>query len=219
MNTETEVLVRAVTEQVLAALKKENKLPDVQNEGKPKCLVLGELNKVPETLQRDVVLLDVKDYEKHQNILRYNRVLITQIGLVDLADIAVGRPGSPLTCAISRALLQGVEVMMLENAPQHRAYAGQGSTMFYRVLEGHVNTLQTFGVKLIQSSSAILVSPADPNETKAVRRELEGVRLITEELALSLAREVQELVLPAGTILTPAAADVLKAAKVKLIRR
>lgn len=219
MYATTEELVRAVAEQVLATLKQENKLPDVGNEGKYRYLVLGDLNKVPETLQRDAVLLDVKDYENHKNILRYNKVIITEISLVDLADTAVGRPGSSVTCAISRALLQGVEVLMLENAPQHRVYAGQGSTMFYRVLEGHVNTLQTFGVKLVQSNSAILVAPGDPNEGKAARRELTEVRLVTEEMAVKLAGEVRELVVSPKTILTPAAMDVLKEAHVKLIRR
>lgn len=219
MYTVTEELVREVTQQVLTALKQEHKLPDAGNEGKPRCLVLGDLDQVPEALHRDVVLLDVKDYEENKNILRYSRVLITQISLVDLADIAIGRPGSLATCAISRALLQGVEVLMLENAPQHRSYAGQGSTMYYRVLEGHVNTLQTFGVKLIQSSSALLVSPSDPNGGKQMRRELAEVRLITEEMAVKLAVEVRELVIPSKTILTPAAIDILKEAHVNLIRR
>jgi len=218
MHDSMEELVRLVTERVMEALNSENKLSEAQNEGKKKCLVLGGMENIPETLVQDRILLDVKDYETIQNILRYSRVLITKLTLRQLADIAAGRPGDSLSCAVCQALLQGVEVLMLEGAAPHRAHAGKGSTAFYRMLEGYMNTLQVFGVKLIGKESALNYAP-EKKQGEPVRCEVTGTKLITEEIALRLAKKAQEIVVPSGTLLTPAAMDVLKEARITIIRR
>lgn len=219
MDQSMEEIVRAVTEQVLAALKQETTLQDARNEGKDKCLVLGDQKDIPESLARDMVLLPREDYETNQNILRYKRVIITKLSLTELADIAAGRPTNSLICAVCQALLQGVEVMLLEDGLPHRAYAGRGSTAFYRMLEGYVNTLQVFGIKLLQEGSAQLAPRTEGTERSLVRRELKNTRLVTEEMAVKIAKDVQELVLPAGTLITPAAIDVFKQAHITLTRR
>lgn len=211
-------LVRLVTEQVLAALNQESKLEDARNEGKKKCLVLGKQEDIPEALKQDMILLDVKDYETIQNILRYDRVVITKLTLRQLADIAMGRPGDSLCCAVCQALLQGVDVLMLDSAAPHRQHAGKGSTAFYRMLEGYMNTLQVFGIKLIGMDSVLMNAP-EKKQGEPVRCEVNGTKLITEEIAERLAKKAQEVVVPAGTLITPAAMDVLKEARVKLIRR
>jgi len=213
-----EELVRLVTEQVLAALNHENKLENARNEGKKKCLALGKIEDIPEALRQDMILLDVKDYETIQNILRYDRVVITKLTLRQLADIAMGRPGDSLSCAVCQALLQGVDVMMLDSAAPHRQHAGKGSTAFYKMLEGYMNTLQVFGIKLISSDSVLMNAP-EKKPGEPVRCEVTGTKLITEEIAERLAGKAQEVVVPAGTLITPAAMDVLKEARVKLIRR
>ena len=113
MHENMEEIVRLVTERVVAALNSEGRLSDARNEGKKKCLVLGKTEKqIPEALTQNMVVLDVKDYEDVQNILRYNRVIIAKLTLRQLADIAAGRPGDALSCAVCQALLQGVEVLM-----------------------------------------------------------------------------------------------------------
>lgn len=221
MHDSMEELVRIVTERVVAALNNESKLSQAQTEGKKKCLVLGDMEhraQIPEALVQDLVVLDVSDYETIQNILRYSRVIITDLTLRQLADIAAGRPGDPLSCAVCQALLQGVEVLMLESAAPHRAHAGKGSIAFYRMLEGYMNSLQVFGIKLIGKESALTYA-AEKKPAEPVRCEVNGVKLITEETALRLAKKAQEIVVPAGVIITPAAADVLKEARITIIRR
>jgi len=218
MHDSMEELVRLVTDRVLAALNNENNLADARTEGKKKCLVLGGMENIPETLVQDMLLLDVKDYETVQNILRYNRVVITKLTLRQLADIAAGRPGDPLSCAVCQALLQGVDVLMLENAAPHRAYAGKGSTAFYRMLEDYMNTLQIFGIKLVGKDSALAYGP-EKKKGEPVRCEVSGTKLITEEMAERLAKKAQEIVVPVSTLITPAAMDVLKEARITLIRR
>ena len=218
MHISTEELVRLVTEQVMAALNHEDKLAQAQNEGKKKCLVLGGMDNIPETLVQDMLLLDVKDYETVQNILRYDRLLITRLTLRQLADIAAGRPGDSLSCAVCQALLQGVDVLMLETAAPHRAHAGKGSTAFYRMLEGYMNTLQVFGIKIIGNESPLNYTP-EKKQGEPVRCEVSSTKLITEETALRLSKKAQEIVVPAGTLITPAAMDVLKEARITIIRR
>lgn len=218
MHESMDELVRLVTERVMAALNTENKLAEAQNEGKKKCLVLGGMEDIPETLKQDMILFDVTDYETVQNILRYSRVIITKLTLRQLADIAAGRPGDSLCCAVCQALLQGVDVVMLETAAPHRAHAGKGSTAFYRMLEGYMNSLQVFGIKLIGKESALNYTP-EKKQGEPVRCEVNGTKLITEEMAERLAKKAQEIVVPVSTIITPAAADVLKEARITIIRR
>ena len=218
MRDSMDELIRLVTEQVLAAINNENKLEEARNEGKKKMLVLGEAEHIPEALKQGMILLDVKDYENVQNILRYDRVLITKLTMRQLADIAMGRPGDSLSCAVCQALLQGVDILMLDSAAPHREHAGKGSIAFYRMLEGYMNTLQVFGIKLIGMDSPMM-NTAEKKQGEPVRCEVTGTKLITEEIADRLAKKAQEIVVPAGTLITPAAMDVLKEAHVKLIRR
>ena len=218
MQESMEEIVRLVTEQVLAALQHVHHIDDDKNEGKKRCLVLGDGENVPEALRQDMILLDVKDYENIQNIKRYSRVLITKLTMPQLADIALGRPGDATACAVCQALLHGVEVLMLENAASHRAYAGMGSNAFYRMLEGYLNTLQVFGIKLVTSESPQLKMTGKLNK-KPVRYEVTDMKLITENAAEQLVKNAQELVIPVDTLITPAAMDVFKETHVELIRR
>lgn len=218
MHENMDELVRLITDRVLAAMNGTGGINEASVEGKKKCLVLGGDPNIPEAFVQDMVLLDEKDYEAVQNILRYDRVIITRMTLRQLADIAMGRPGDSLSCAVCQALLQGVDVLMLETAASHRAHAGKGSTAFYRMLEGYMNTLQVFGIKMANRDSALAYAP-EKKQGEPVRCEVSDARLITEEIALRLAQKAQEIVVPAGVIITPAAMDVLKEARVTIIRR
>ena len=218
MHENMDELVRLITDRVLAAMNGAGLPDDARTEGKKNGLVLGGDPNIPEAFVQDMVLLDEKDYETLQNILRYDRVIITRLSLRQLADIAAGRPGDSLSCAVCQALLQGVEVVMLDSAAPHRAYAGKGSTAFYRMLEGYLNSLQVFGVKMITAESPLCYA-AEKKQGEPVRCEVNDAKLITEEIALRLAQKAQEIVVPAGVIITPAAMDVLKEARVTIIRR
>ena len=113
---EMEQIVEQVTRQVLSALG-QGKSPDAQTEGLPKVLVVGGAGQdVPECYRRDVVLLDIEDYRTNRNILRYDRVLIAHLNITQLADIAQGRIGDEVSCAVVHALLNGIETLLLEDA-------------------------------------------------------------------------------------------------------
>lgn len=220
MDQSMEAIIQAVTTQVLAALDQENKLPGRRSEEKNRCLVLGDSDHIPQALRRDAVLLGLEDYQTHQTITNYARVLITQLDFADLADIALGRGGTPAARAVCCALLQGTEVLLLECALPHRAFAGRGSPALYQLLERYVNTLQAFGVKLLGGGDATPALRGGVPEPKVpVRREVRDVCLITEALAQALAKDAQELDIPAGTLITPAAMDIFQASHTTLIRR
>ena len=51
-------LVRLITERVVATLSNASNITDARNEGKKKCLVLGDMDNIPEALVQDMILLD-----------------------------------------------------------------------------------------------------------------------------------------------------------------
>ena len=165
---EMEQIVEQVTRQVLSALG-QGKSPDAQTEGLPKVLVVGGAGQdVPECYRRDVVLLDIEDYRTNRNILRYDRVLIAHLNITQLADIAQGRIGDEVSCAVVHALLNGIETLLLEDALAFRKFSGKGSTALYQLLEGYAQTLQVFGVKPAARKAPLpepeAAKPAEPGE-------------------------------------------------------
>lgn len=212
-----EQIVAAVTRQVLAALGSRQE-ENMSCEGKLRCLVVGEMSDVPEKLRVGAVLEGMEAYESCANILRYQKVIITRLELVQLADIAQGRPADAVSCAVVQALLNGVEVILLETAPVHRRYAGKSSTGLYGLLEGYVRTIQGFGVKLLTQDRMVekAAPPAKPPKFQApAPTPVQGSAkpnpqcLITESAALAMAAVADGTVrLERGTILTPSARDV-----------
>lgn len=220
-------LVEAVTKQVLTALQSEAQVT-AANEGKEKLLVIGDPSRLPEHLVKNAVVCPLEDYKKAKNILRYQRVIIETLTLSQLADIAMGRDADAGSCAVTQALLNGVDVWMLETALPHRKCAGKGSSSFYQMLEGYVRTLQVFGIKLLGEDKLCLPveRPAVPPKfqapsapvPKGTARPNEGC-LITEELATKMLDQVQDaILLPAGAILTPSARDVFTRARIEIRR-
>ena len=221
---EMEQIVEQVTRQVLSALG-QGKSPDAQTEGLPKVLVVGGAGQdVPECYRRDVVLLDIEDYRTNRNILRYDRVLIAHLNITQLADIAQGRIGDEVSCAVVHALLNGIETLLLEDALAFRKFSGKGSTALYQLLEGYAQTLQVFGVKPAARKAPLpepeAAKPAKyappPVQTPRGSAVPNASRLITEAEAMALVRQGTDIFLPAGAIITPAAKDVFAQARVKL---
>lgn len=222
---EMQQIVELVARQVMAAMGTGE--TDACAEGKEKLLVLAKPGvTVPEELTRDAVVFDLADYEKNRNILRYDRVVIASLGMTQLVDIAQARISDPVTCAVLNALLNGIDVVMLESALEYKKFAGKGSAALYGTLESYARTLGVFGVKLIcEKQPAPVVKEAKPPRFEAPPVEVpKGTaepsvgRLVTEAQALDLIKEGASIRLPAGTIVTPAAKDVFARAKVELIR-
>ena len=215
---ELEAIVSQVTQQVLAALQKDISAGATQEEGLRKVLVIGgEVTQVPQELGQDAVLYDLEDYRTNQNILRYDQILIAKLNITQLSDIAHGRIGDEVSCAILHGLLNGVETVMLEDALSFRKFAGKGSTALYHLLESFAQTLQVFGVKPVgrKRLGGAELPPAKPPKYKAPAivvpkgsAKPNVGHLITEAEAMAVVKSGESIQLPAGTIITPAAKDV-----------
>lgn len=223
--TELEQLVNLVTQQVLSAMQGEEDCPCPATQGMSRALVIGGgAERIPQELRHNFLLLDTQDYETHQNVLRYDRVIITALTFSQLADIALGRAGDPSSCAVIRALLEGIDVFMLENSLPFRAYSGKGSTALYHLLEGYAQTLQIFGVKLYKHKTVPELPEAKPPKYQAPAVEVplgtavpNANRLVTEAAALAMVKQGSPLRIPSSSILTPSARDVFSQAGITLI--
>lgn len=225
--TDLELIVNQVTQQVLTALNQGTERPAPCQEGLSKVLVVGQArSELPEELRRDAVLFDIEDYRANRNVLRYDRVVIAGLNITQLADIAQGRIGDEASCAVLHALLNGVETLILEDALSFRKFAGKGSTALYQLLESYAQTLQVFGVKPVGRKQAGRreLPPAKPPKFKAPAvtaprgsAQPNAGRLVTEAEALALLKEGTPVHLPAGAILTPSARDVFAQAGAELV--
>lgn len=220
-----EQLIETVTQQVLASLGAAP-MQNAADQGKYRLLLLAKPGTpVPEELTEDAVIFELEDYETHRNILRYDRVLVGNLSVTQLADIAQGRIGDSVSCAVIYALLSGVEVQLLERAPEHRKFAGRANPSLYGVLEGYVRTLQIFGVKLLGETKKPVLREAKPARYMAppvtVPRGTAAPnanRLITEAEACALLKTGSPVYLPKGAIVTPSARDVFTQARAELIQ-
>ena len=219
-----EKLIAAVTERVLADLGGAGPCPDSEA-GKIRCLAIGRTEAVPEVLRRGAVIRGLADYEENGNIRAYGRIVVTELTLLQLADIAQGRPGDSASGAVIDGLLEGVEIFLLESALPHRRRAGGGSPGLYAVLEGYVRTMQTFGVRLFAGERAAAPDPVPPRPPKyqapvqTVPRgsaRTGGARLLTEERALEMLKAGGAVRLERGTIVTPLAWDAFRRARAEV---
>ena len=223
---EMERLVESVLQRVLSSMGTTPAAPSC-DEGKPRYLVIGNPDGVPGKLQGQAVLIP-GDEAACANILRYQKVIIEHLELIQLVDIAQGRPSDAACCAVLQALLNGIEVVLLETALPHRAYAGKSSTGLYALLEGYVRSIQAFGVKLLtrERMAEPAVKPvrppkyqAPPPAPAATSAKPNAERLITESIALSMAAAAEGTVCIApDAILTPSARDVFAAARLTVTR-
>ena len=221
-------IIEAVTRQVLASMGTPASVQPDGAESKPRYLVVGDASNVPAKLSAGGTLEGIESYQKCPDITQYKKVIIISIDLVQLADIAQARPASPQCCAVVQALLNGVEVVMLESAIPHRKYAGKSSTGLYALLEGYVKTILGFGVKLM-SEDRLNVSPIisqkpprfDAQQPLPIKgsAKVNPSRLITERDAAFIAASAKDTVyLEAGTIITPSALDVFRRAGLSVER-
>ena len=221
-------LVSAVTEQVLRALAQGGAANPEDAEGIPRALVLGDASRLPEALLARTRTFDLGDYVRCGNILKYDRVVIPRMSTLQLSSLALGLPADDFCRAVMDALLNGVEVVMAEDAPEHRACTGKGSTALYQLLESYVSKLRVYGVKpldaAVSRATEATLMPSIPPEQRQPRPGVECHarpnfdRLVTEATALKLCISAEETIrLGRGTLLTPAAKDVFAAAGVTVI--
>lgn len=223
-----EKLIEKVVCEVLKAMEyRTPRAAEAAMEGYDKMLVIGSTDKVPADLSENYRLFSMEDYEQHKNIRRYQSVLVTELSMTALADTALGRGGDSTSEALICALLSGIETNMLCTALPYKKYAGQGSTKLYALLESYANTLQTYGVKLIEKKAQVIVKDAKPAKfTPPLQAVPKGSgqpnfgRLITEDKALLMISDCDGTVrICKDAIVTPSAWDVFDRLKIKVVRQ
>ena len=213
-----EELIRAVTQQVLSSLEGAGPEAPCVREGSRRILTIGRGGNVSEKVCPDASFLEIEDYEAHQDILRYDGVLIRSLTLNQLVDLAQGRAPDPSCCAVVQALLQNVDIQMLETALPHRKYASKIRTPFYQKLENDVKQLQMYGIRLVKQAGN--ARGTNVPLIKSPSYTCHEDRLITEDVAMQMVQDATagEIHLGAGTILTPSAKDVFARAKVRILK-
>ena len=218
-----EELVRLVTDQVVRVLSQGGGCP--AEEGREKVLAAGDPALVPPELAEGRVVCPLEDYKAHRNILRYSRVVITDLTLTELSDIALGRDAGVKQCAVLQALLQGVDVFLREEGLPFKTWSGRGNKVLHSLLSGYVQTLRTFGVKPAKQWKPEPVPEARPPKFQAPAVEVpagtarpNAQRLVTEDGARALVKSGGPVALARDAIVTPAAWDVLRAAGVEIVK-
>ena len=218
-----EELVRLVTDQVVRVLSQGGGCP--AEGGREKVLAAGDPALVPPELAEGRVVCPLEDYKAHRNILRYSRVVITDLTLTELSDIALGRDAGVKQCAVLQALLQGVDVFLWEEGLPFKTWSGRGSKVLHSLLSGYVQTLRTFGVKPAKQWKPEPVPEARPPKFQAPAVEVpagtarpNAQRLVTEDGARALVKSGGPVALARDAIVTPAAWDVLRAAGVEIVK-
>ena len=221
---ELERIVSLVTQQVMAAMEKTGCTPAAET--CEQVLVVGKADAVPKDLCRDMALIDIEDYKTHKDITRYKRVVVTKLGITQLADIALGRPADEVSCAVTYALLSGVEVIMLEDALTFRRFKDKGSNALYNLLEKYAGTLSVFGVKTYRPKSNIVVPGsrlakfAQQNAPVPRGSAMPNIgKLVTEtDAKMLIMAQGNPVRIPVGAIITPLARDVFAHAGVEVVR-
>ena len=213
-----EELVRLVTQQVIEALGGAGSRCPTCGNGSRKILVIGKGDPVSPEICPDASFFEIGDYESHQDILRYDGVLIRALTLNQLVDLALGRAPDSSCCAVVQALLQNVEIRMLESALPHRKYLSKMRNPFYQKLEGDVRQLQMYGIRLVKQARTSLGTSQVHRATHPYVEKHD--RLITETAALQIVENATggEIHLSADAILTPSAKDVFTKANVRVLK-
>lgn len=212
---EMEQLIAAVAERVLSALNAQASSAPSARQAQTSVLVIGNAQNVPSSLINQAELASLPSYAACGDIKRFGRVIVETLTLAQLADIAMVRPSDEAACAIVQALLQGVEVVLLESALAYRAYANQSNPKLFAVLEGYVRTLEGYGVKVLGKNEALAQSSA--TACALPKRNVSKPALVTEAVAQAMVAKEQTVHLSRGTILTPSARDVFHDANTVLI--
>lgn len=212
-NLSYDALVELITKEVLKVLS-ENKIASVDSNGnvdkRPLALVIGDVKALPDFAGRKYRFADMDSYKG--DISQFDCVFIASLSCAELSDCALGRDSSAVPCAVTKALLSGKKVMLLESALPHRAYRETANRKFYSMLEGYVNTLRSFGVEVIREQWFGKNLNKDAIEDNSVDK------VITEKLALSLCDKCSDGIvrLRRGTVLTPSAKDIFNHSEVKV---
>lgn len=212
-NLSYDALVELITKEVLKVLS-ENKIASIDSDGnvdkRPLALVIGDASSLPSFACDKYRFTDIDAYKG--DISCFDCVFIASLSCAQLADCALGRDSCAVSCAVTKALLSGKKVYLLESALPHRAYKETADRKFYAMFEGYVNSLRSFGVEVIREQWFGKNLNKDAIEDNSVDK------VITEKLAVSLCEKCAGGIvrLKKGTVITPSAKDIFNHSEVKV---
>lgn len=209
-NISNEALIELITKEVLKRLQ-ENKEISASFSAKPVALLSGDEKAVPEFAKERFTFKDISAYEG--DIEPFEAVFIASCSFTALSDCALGKDSNKLSCAVTNAILSGKEVYLLEAGLPYKKYKRTVTNRnFYNMLEGYVNTLRTFGVKIVKEQWQ-----GNNLERRAIEDNTAD-RVITERTAKELVEKCTGGVinLRCGTVITPSAKDVFNHSDIKV---
>ena len=194
-----EQLIEMITKEVLKRMNQDS--PASCNQRCPSVLVIGDVKKLPGDVMQMYNCCGMDSYEG--DIQDFEKIYITELGMLELADIALGRNTRPVQCAVTNGLLYGKEIILYDFALAHRKFKETSSRNFYLLLDAYVNALTNFGVRLVSGHEEPLKSTGqeiNPILTSGV---------VTEAKAKELVKQGSgDILLKKGTLLTPSAKDI-----------
>ena len=208
MEQSYEALVERITQEVLRHLQENT---DLSPGTKPVALLAGAQEAVPAFAKERYAFADISSYAG--DIAPFEAVFIASLSLAELADCALGRDASALPCAVAKAILSGKEVYLMEAGLPYKTYKRTVTNRnFYNMLEGYVNTLRGFGVKIVKEQWQ-----GNNLERQAIEDNTAD-KVITERTAKELCENCTTGVvrLRCGTVITPSAKDVFNHSEIKV---
>ena len=208
-NVSFEALVELVTKEVIKSLESADCKTD-RSQGKPLALLIGSYADLPTFAQDKYSFETIDSY--NGDVSKYECVFVCELSCAELADCALGRDCRAVPCAVTKALLCGKKVYLLESALPHKTYKETANRAFYSMLEGYVNTLRSFGVELIRQQWH------GKNLNKDAIADNSVDKVITEKLAITLCEKAQgDLIrLKESTVITPSAKDIFNHSQLKV---
>lgn len=207
-----EQLVELITREVMRIVGDSVEPDTADKPGCPDVLVIGSPDKLPVHIRKKYNLRTMECYTCPEDMEKFEKIYITQLNLVELADIALGRNTKPVQCAVISGLLCDKEIFLMECALEFRKNSNTMSRGFYQLLEGYVRTLQNFGIKLVNGQT-----PIDKYTVRSAPGDDLPEGIITEAMAVAMLEKCTDsvILLKKGTVVTPSAKDVfLHAGKV-----
>lgn len=203
-----EQLIEIITREVMKIMSEgKNEIDDKSDDksGMSAALVIGNADLLPPSIKSRHNILGIESYTCEEDIVKFEKIFLTELSLTELADIALGRNTRAVQCAVISGLQNGTEILLFDSALTFRKKSPSMSRGFYQLLEGYVRTLQGFGIKLVSGQTPI---------DKYTARSAPGGELpegiITEAVAVSIVKKSSEttVFLKKGTVVTPSAKDV-----------
>lgn len=195
-------LIELITKEVLKIVNREE-VSDYCDASCPPALVIGDVKKLPKDIAEAYNCIGIEAYEG--DIQPFDKIFITDLTTLELADIALGRSTKSVQCAVINGLLCGKEIFLYEFALEHRKFEGKGSRAFYLLLEAYVKTVIGFGIQWAAGEAS--TQGQDSKGVISSMAPLSGV--VTEAKAKELVKQGSgSILLKRGTLITPSAKDV-----------